>query len=462
MIEVQRHDERGTKAYKLREQVAGKRGQYTWSYHSTLGELTDPRALDLLDIGKALFLADRTFRRSDRLGSQTRRISVCVPVRSVGVWSAASTLVENIARFVSADEWNITFTRSEDTRRRRRRTSKVDVKSVVALFSGGLDSLCGAAHLYLKGVNPVFVTHSPPGSERVRQLLYDVAAKLGRSDLAPETQFVSFRLSPIERNKAGFRSMFQEPTRRTRPFFFLSLAGAVAIDKGIQTIQMSENGALAANLPVRADAYGARCARQAHAEALRQFQLLLRTVCPGGESLRVINPFENMTKGEASKLLGSARSLARKSVSCEYVGKQAATILAWKRRHKKQGAGLGTGPECGLCIPCIVRRAALKQAKIKDSNSWYFFDARRAISGYRGKSASTAAPLYKFVLPHVYFMQDFCIRLSGMSFQEFVIQYLPELRLASRDLQRFAGECQRIYNLEQRFASEIMRFLGGP
>src|SRR5207249_4516180 len=106
-------------------------------------------------------------------------------------------------------------------------------------------------------------------------------------------------------------------------------------------------------------------------------------------------------------------------------GKQAATIHAWKRRHKQQAGGVGRGPECGLCIPCIVRRAALKAAGIKDYTSWYFFDARRVASGNPGKAVPATVPLFQFISPHVYFMRTFCARLSGMSFREFVIQYLP-------------------------------------
>jgi hypothetical protein len=48
-----------------------------------------------------------------------------------------------------------------------------------------------------------------------------------------------------------------------------------------------------------------------------------------------------------------------------------------------------------------------------------------------------------------------------MPFQDFVIQYFPELRLAVRDLEHFPRECKRIYKLEQRFGKELMQFLGG-
>lgn len=459
MIEIRRHGEH-QKSYRLRQRLANKRsGQYDWSYHSTLGELTDPTACDLVEIAKAVFLADRAFRRSTRLGSQARQISVRIPVHSVEIWSKAAPILEQIARFVSADDWCITFTKAKPKSRSESTAKVVDKRSVVALFSGGLDSLCGAAYLYLNDAKPVFVTHSPPGQKRVSNLVREMAHKLGKSELADATQFVSFRLAPIERNSAGFRSMFQEPSRRTRPLFFLSLAGAVAIDRKIPTIQMSENGALAINLPIRSDAYGARCARQAHNKALRLFQLLLTIVCPSVKNWRVINPFEDMTKGEASMLLGMAKSFARRSVSCEYVGKQAATIRAWKKRHR-YGKKLGTGPECGICIPCIVRRAALKKAGIKDDSSWYFFDARRTASESQSKIESSPVPLYKFVSSNVYSLQRFSTILRHMSFRDFVAQYFPELRLASGDSDQFADECKRIYKLERRFATEILNFLG--
>lgn len=461
MIEIHQYLERDSKKYKLRERLDSERGHYTWNYHTTFGDLTNPLALDLLEIAKGVFLADRAFRRSLRLGGQTRRISVVIPVRKVGVWSAAARLVEDITRFVSSDEWHIRFTKLRAAPRPPRPArATIDPQSVVALFSGGLDSLCGAAYLYASNCHPVFVTHSPPGQERTKQLLFDLADKLGKSELTNETQFASFRLFPIERNEAGVRKMFQEPSRRTRPFFFLALAGAVALDLGLQKIQMSENGALAVNLPVRKDAYGARCARQAHAKALREFQLLLRTVSADSRELCVTNPFEEMTKGDASRLLGSARSLARRSVSCEYVGKQAATLRAWINGHKRASVNIGSGPQCGLCIPCIVRRAALKAAGVADANSEYFFDARRVRFGKGHKKQFPGVPLFSFISPNVYSMRQFSRQLIDLSFRDFVIDYFPELRLTIGNVEQFSGRCKRVYELEQEFGREIIEFLG--
>ena len=460
MIEVTQCLDQGTKQYTLREQRPGRRGQYTWSYHTTFGELRDPIALDLLDIAKAIFLTDRAFPRSRWLGGQTRRLKVVIPVRKVRLWSGVRKLLESITRFVSADEWSIKFTKSTEGLFASRSIRKeINRNSVVALFSGGLDSLCGAAYLYRTNVRPVFVTHSPPGQERTRQLVFELADKLVKSELKNETQFASFRLFPIERNEAGVRTMFQDPSRRTRPFFFLSLAGAVAIDRGINRIQMSENGALAVNLPIRKDAYGARCARQAHAFVLRNFQLLLRTITKSAE-LSVVNPFTGMTKGEASKLLGPAQSIARKSVSCEYVGKQAATLRAWISRHRRRRVAIGSGPECGLCTPCLVRRAALKAAGIRDAKSWYFFDAGSVTFSEREKKQFRGVPLFSFISPNVYSMRQFSRRLTEISFRDFVVDYFPELRVTIGNVGEFSKQCKHIYDLEKRFGRELQIFLG--
>jgi hypothetical protein len=147
MIQVTQFLEQRTKHYTLHERSPGRRGQYTWSYQTTFGELTDPIALDLLDIAKAIFLADRAFPRSRWLGGQTRRLKVVIPVRKVRLWSGVGKLLESITRFVSADEWSIKFKKSTAPLSATTSARKeIDRKSVVALFSGGLDSLCGAAY----------------------------------------------------------------------------------------------------------------------------------------------------------------------------------------------------------------------------------------------------------------------------------------------------------------------------
>src|SRR5947209_13023422 len=80
-------------------------------------ELTSPVARDLLRIGEAVFLADRSFRRNLSLGNRTRRLTVVLSVEEPGRWEAVKEHLSKFAEFASQDIWRFEF----KTLRRSRR-----------------------------------------------------------------------------------------------------------------------------------------------------------------------------------------------------------------------------------------------------------------------------------------------------------------------------------------------------
>jgi len=374
--------------------------------------------------------------------------------------------LEELTQFATTDNWELEFCAHGRRPRRRQGRSEGLEASVVALFSGGLDSLCGAVYLADRKERPIFVSHSPPGQNSNLSLIESVWKAYEREPFSTD-RAVGFRLEVRERNREGLRAMFQEPTRRTRPVYFLSLACAVALDSQTPAIQMSENGALGLSLPIRADAYGALCSRQAHAHILRCFAGLLNSVAPRSGGWRVYNPFEQMTKGEACLLLlDKTAALAQASISCEYVGRQAAFLWHWKKKHPKARAEIGRGPQCGLCVPCLIRRAALYKAGIEDPDEAYFFCAPRVFDKDRlrmknqfGDRQRVRPPLYDVAAEHVFFMRRFCERARRMKEFDFVVQYFPELRFLSKTEGQPAAKLRRCHNLIQRLATEMLQFL---
>jgi hypothetical protein len=297
----------------------------------------------------------------------------------------------------------------------------------------------------------------------VHQLVQDVFRAFGRQ--LPAGACVDYRLELREASRSGSRSMFQEASRRTRPIFYLAIASATAIAHEVSTVQMIENGALALSLPHRADAHGPSIARQAHTFLLAGFQTLLRELVPG-VAWAVTNPFLNQTKGEACLRLGPAAGFAKRSESCEYLGRQRAMILSWKQKHPKYAKVLGDGPQCGLCVPCIVRRAALRRAGIPDSDSAYFMSGPKVLAQIRKRGTAldffedNPPPLMNMLVPNVLYMERHCRWLASADISEFAIQYLPELR-ANRQLPggpyMDVGAC---HELARRYAREILASLG--
>lgn len=456
-----------TVSYRVRSTIEScTRGNFEWTVHWPGQEIEDPIALDLLEIAKGIHLADRMFRRSSRLGQRTREIIVRVPVRQPGLWKREVLHLESLVRFTSVDNWRLEFTHAPQLEKRKPSKKPRSASSVVALFSGGLDSLCGAAYLAaLRNENPIFVSHSPPGQENNLRLIQGVWKAHGRVPVSPD-QCVTFRLKVRERDTQGLRSMFQEHSRRTRPFFFLALACAVAVDQQIPAVQMSENGALGMSLPMRADAYGAQCTRQAHIHMLQGFAELLNRIIPLPHGWRIYNPFEDMTKGEACQLLKKASPLSKDAISCEYVGHQAAFLRSWIDKHPAARARFGKGPQCGICTPCLIRRAALYRAGISDPDERYFFNACRVL--YKGEMlrASYLAgdhqhhpPLYEAASPQVFFIRRFCDAVRSMSDFEFAIQYFPELRYLADTDEHAILKLRQCHHLIKKLASETIQFL---
>ena len=77
----------------------------------------------------------------------------------------------------------------------------------------------------------------------------------------------------------------------------------------------------------------------------------------------ILNPYELKTKGECitqSKDIDALKGLVNISVSCSHALRR----QHWRRRNAKN---------CGYCVPCIFRRAALHKARM-DSSSLYGID----------------------------------------------------------------------------------------
>jgi hypothetical protein len=413
-------------------------------------------------------VADRLVRRGARLNGNLRRIDIEIRVAEPGKWRKIAGLLEELAEFATGgDSWSLSFAggATDEVRSRILKASDAFEPTTVALFSGGLDSLCGAAWLASrKDSRPIFVTHSPPGRESVQQLVQDVFRAFGRE--LPAGACVDYRLELREGSRSGTRSMFQETSRRTRPFFYLALASATAIAYEASTVQMAENGVLALSLPHRADAHGPSIARQAHTFLLAGFQMLLRELVPGVAWV-VTNPFINETKGEACLRLGPAAGFAKRSLSCEYLGRQRAAILGWKQRHPRSAKSLGDGPQCGLCVPCIVRRAALRHAGIPDPDGAYFMSGPKVLAKIRKRGtaleffADQPPPLINMLVPNVLYIERHCRWLVSTDVSEFAIQYLPELR-ANRQLTGGPPmDVLACHDLARRYAHEILKSLNG-
>ena len=139
----------------------------------------------------------------------------------------------------------------------------------------------------------------------------------------------------------------EEVTFRSRSIIFIGL-GIYAASLAGENIDMimPENGNIALNVPLTPSRRGACSTRTAHPFFLKSIDQVLQNL---GFQNRILNPFELKTKGECvEQCLNQTvlKNIAELSVSCAKRGHK----KTWIRRNAKQ---------CGRCMPCIYRRAAL-------------------------------------------------------------------------------------------------------
>ena len=305
-----------------------------------------PAAADLVHIAAGAYMADRSTPRGQRF---SRDIALRVPIHAPDLWTDDVLAdVEALLSWLTGDAWSITGTPGPDVSC----PDGLDTATTgdtVSLLSGGLDSFLGAIHLREQGKHPIFVGHKDlstailAAQERVR-------AWLVRS-YAPMPSYTRMTLTQARKRR--------EPSSRSRSLLFLSLGIAVAVSNRSNTLIVPENGYTGINLPLRPNRGGALSTRSTHPETFRRVNELLAAL---GINVTVTNPFEWLTKGEAMSLVSDAMppsgwiDTAAGTVSCGKLG----------------GNWFSGSPNlnCGLCVPCMVRRATFLAANVPDQTDY--------------------------------------------------------------------------------------------
>lgn len=304
-------------------------------------------AKDLVYLAMAAYAADLRIPR--RFGAERwqRQITLHLPVQDLGTWSKHAGHVERTLSFLTGDTWELRF-RPRKTVKSPKRSSKLDNVQYVCLFSGGLDSLVGALDLLSQGRFIALVGHYGSGiTNPVQQrVLAAVKGKYG-----PTAAPFMFHAQPPKGNvKDG------EPSMRSRSFLFFSMGVAVASALGGPApLVVAENGLISLNVPLTASRSGSRSTRTTHPHFVSLFRELLRRV---GLPDAVEMPYRFRTKGEMLRECKDQATLA------------AAAPLTMSCSHPEAGRYWGRSPNshCGYCMPCIIRKAAMKSAGLADAS----------------------------------------------------------------------------------------------
>jgi len=297
---------------------------------------------DFVHIAAGAYMTDRCTPRGVRF---SRDLSLNVVVAALDSWTAdVLDAISGLLGWLSGDTWTVNVIPATDTAVVEDEPPQHSC-GPVSLLSGGLDSFLGAIDLLGTGSQPTFVGHKDTASA-VRQ-----AQRVAWTWLATNYQEVP-PYSRFALAQAGPRA---ESSSRTRSLLFVALGVTVAVSTGATRLVVPENGYTGINLPLRSNRGGALSTRSTHPDTFRRIAEILDAL---DIAVSIENPFEWLTKGEAMiKVAGQApppgwADAAALTLSCS----------------KLNGRWMG-GPSnrnCGLCVPCMVRRATFVRADVSD------------------------------------------------------------------------------------------------
>lgn len=307
--------------------------------------------IDLLVLAALVYAADTRLNRiQTSQDAWTREIELIVPVSKPDLWVGATDVLERMLRFLTGDLWAIRFRTLPEGGRpdlaRRRRKTVMRSFDGISLFSGGLDSLIGAIDDLSEGRNPLFVSHGGEGSVSGPQgKLFGALGRRNLSDTAP----VRLRIGLGFPNNL-VTDIGSENSTRGRSFLFIAAAAfAGSAFDGPFDLRVPENGFISLNVPLDVTRLGSNSTRTTHPFYMHRWNELLSLIGVRG---KIRNRYWNRTKGEmVAECADQAalEALAPQSLSCAHP--------SMKRWHE------GGKPHCGYCLPCLIRRGALMQAR---------------------------------------------------------------------------------------------------
>jgi len=318
-----------------------------------IGIEASDKALDLLLLAIAVFASDtRISRLRNSQDGWTREIALIVPVSAPRRWTRMGPLLVKSLSFLTGDLWRLKFYQRPVSDKKETERKGLGAVKKVALFSGGLDSLIGAIDLLTSDENLVLVSHYADGSSSVPQdtCFEGLKKGMGQRDLRRVSAFLAIPHGVIDDGA--------EETQRSRSFLFYALGAFVASGlKQPTSLIVPENGFISINVPMNEVRLGALSTRTTHPYFIAGVQEIFDAL---GLSLRISNPYQFKTKGEMieeCKDLPLLKKLIPVSMSCARPTAQ---------RYK----GIAT-IHCGYCLPCIVRRAAIRKALHSDPTHYF-------------------------------------------------------------------------------------------
>lgn len=290
-------------------------------------------AMDFAAFALSVVATDKAVSRAATVDGWTRKIDLTISLCDVAAWTAKKVNLEKMLRYLTGDFWALSFSPVDSPMIKQRHKPILLENDCVCLLSGGADSLVGAIDLVAEGFTPLFVSQKMRGdAEHQKQF----AAALGK-----DNQF-QWSVGKLSREEGSTRA-------RSIMFFAFAALSACAIRVNDERVKIvvPENGFISLNTPLDTNRIGSLSTKTTHPIYMAMLQEIWDAI---GINAELILPYKYKTKGEVLKECKNQILLERlvlDSISC---GKY--------QRHNLQ--------QCGVCVPCLVRRAAFLEAGLRD------------------------------------------------------------------------------------------------
>ncbi|WP_313232110.1 Qat anti-phage system QueC-like protein QatC [Tissierella praeacuta] len=353
---------------------------------STISDINE----DLIILAMSIFAIDKKVPRKLFYDNWTRSIELNIPVIELERWESVKEQLEDTLSFLSGDKWTLSFRESKEKYRANRinKNYKIINKSdfdCVSLFSGGLDSFCGALNLLNSKKRTCFVGFKEYKMLGGRQ--NEIFSKIDEAFLNVNKELLLFNTNPsIPLSEKGEKnSLGVEITSRSRSLLFLAGALAVASIIGEVPVYIPENGFIGINVPLTHSRIGSCSTRTTHPYFIKNLNEILKKV---GIKNEVINPYALYSKGEIVAEVSNLNVFtenAYKTISCSH---------PCQSRYDR----LETPMNCGYCYPCLIRKASMNKIKYeKDEYNPYNKLSKSFIENnnkIEGKAKDLKAVLY--------------------------------------------------------------------
>lgn len=395
------------------------------------------RIKDLLEIAGYIYAADRRIGRGSsealEYHSWSRELNFIIKVRDKDFWSDIQIIkaLSEALEFVSGDK-KFTFA-FESGRQDTGQTNLFDHEdislekrenSIIALFSGGLDSLAGVLEiLTATEKNLILISHrsNTTGVSRIQKGIYNLLV----NDFPNRLQYFPFYC-----NLHGERAI--EETQRTRIFLYTAIAYSLASLASENEIHVFENGITSLNFSKRADLINARASRTTHPKTLKLLENFYSLV--GGKKRSIIHPFLYNTKTDIFNKIKTAGKLS-------YINSTISCTKTFKSFENNTQA-----THCGGCSQCVDRRFAAFASGLEEFDAIYDVD----ISKDPINDMESRTHTFDYIRSIVRYnkLTEFNFQYEMLYQTADIVPYLDGIRQSDKAL--------KIYNLIKRHTTQML------